>query len=95
MASQEGVGRGGEEVKIFTTFGHLAHTRTKFCRGNVPEYFENADEVIDTNNIVLQAVVRLGDPGDCTAGRNIDNNEHGDNISEDSHICTSVSGLGC
>ena len=92
MPSQEGVGRGGEEVEKFTTLCHFAHSRTEFRRRNVPEYFENADEVIDTNNILLQAVVRLGDPGDCSAGRDIDNDEHEKNFSEGSHICTSVCG---
>ena len=90
MASQERVGIGREEVEKFTTLCHLAHPRAVFRRWDVPEYFENADEVIDTNNIDLQAVERLCDPGDCIAGRNIGDNEHEHSISEGIHICTCV-----
>ena len=53
LVLQDRVGRGGEEVEIFTTIGSLAHARTEFSRWDVTEDFEDADEVIDTNSIVL------------------------------------------
>ena len=86
LSSQEGVRGGGEEVKIFATICCLAHPGAELGRWNVPEYFENADEVIDTNNILFHAVVRPCDPGDCIAGRDTDNDEQEENISEDAHV---------
>ena len=96
LASQEGVDSVGVEIEVFAAIGHLAHAGTEFCRGDVMEGFEKAREVVDTNNILLKAVVAVSDPGDCIADGDItvdeEEKDDGENIGWKSHDSTCVLG---
>ena len=75
LLSQQGVGRGGEEIEVLTGGGVMADTGAELCRVDVIEHLDDADEIIDTDSIFLQAVGWLRVPGDCDTGRDLENSE--------------------